>query len=64
MNYFDIHFNDGAESYSIPFKTESTDHQTIYNELVINKLLDADDVPFIDNITQISQEEFTMLATS
>lgn len=64
MNYFDIHFNDGAESFSIPFKTKSTDHQTIYNELVKNKLLDADDITFIDNITPISLEEFTLLSTS
>ncbi len=67
MKFYDIHVNDGVNSYSAFLKvndisispTEPMSKEDIASYAADKGVLDVDDLGYVDNVTEITEEEFT-----
>jgi hypothetical protein len=64
MKYYDIHVNDGVNSYSsfMAVKNglllDNPEKQDIIGHAIDVGKLDPDDMEYVDNVTEISEEEY------
>nr|WP_298655903.1 hypothetical protein [uncultured Flavobacterium sp.] len=64
MKYYDIHVNDSVNSYSTFMQVKSgllpddAQNEEIVGHAVDIGKLDPDDIKYVDNVTEISEEEY------
>ncbi len=64
MRYYDIHVNDGVSSFSVFMSVknntlvEKPSKEEVAGHAVDINMLDPDDLRYVDNVTEITEEEF------
>lgn len=70
MKYYDIHINDGVNSYSSFMKVKdglllpNAEKQDIVGHAIDTGVIDPNDMEYVDNVTEISEEEYNKAIAS